>query len=107
RPHMDRPVPLIICALLAGVTVLIPQVSPRVRAAAMLATLALAVAILISEIYDASQFHVLRSHPGLTAVGVVIGCAALAVAAWLIDRRPELLALGAAGAPPFRIPISA
>ncbi len=104
---MDAPVPLIICALLAGVTVLIPQVSARVRAGAMLATLALAVAILISEIYDSSQFHVLRNHPGPAAVGVVLGCGGVAVLAWLIDRRPQLLALGAAVALPFRIPISA
>ncbi len=104
---MDAPLPLIICALLAAATVLVRPVHARVRAAAMLLTLALAVAILISEIYHSSQFAVLRHHPGPAAGAAVLAAVALGAMAFAIDRRPELLALGAALTLPFRIPITA
>jgi O-antigen ligase len=104
---MDAPVPLIICALLAGAAVLVRPVHARVRAAAMLLSLVLAVAILIAEIYHSSQFAVLRHHPGPALAGAVVAAIVLGLLAWLIDRRPELLALGAALTLPFRIPITA
>ncbi len=104
---MDAPVPLIACALLAAATVLVTPVHARVRAAAMLATLALALVILISSIYDSSQFAVLRHHPPLLFGGAVVGLVGLGIFAWLIDRKPILLPLALAAALPFRIPITA
>jgi O-antigen ligase len=96
---------VILAALLAAVVLL--HRSPRARAAAMLAALVLTPVLLIANIWSTPQFEALRAQPLLMLVAGGCGLAVLAVGAFAIHRRPELLALGAAAALPFRIPIEA
>ena len=94
---------VVVAALLAAAALLVG--SPRARAAAMLAALVLTPVLLVANIWSTPQFEPLRERPALALAAGVGGLVVLGVGAFLIDRRPELLALAAAGALPFRIPI--
>ncbi|HVE67882.1 MAG TPA: O-antigen ligase family protein [Solirubrobacteraceae bacterium] len=96
---------IVVAALLASAVVLAPLA--RARAAAMLGALVLTPVLLLAEIWDTPQLDPVRSRPALAVAGGVAALAAVALAAWAIDRRPVLLALGAVLALPFRIPIEA
>jgi O-antigen ligase len=101
---VDSAVPLIVVALLAAGAVLVR--TPRLRAASMLGALILTPIILLSHIWDTSQLAPLRDHPLYAAVAGVVAIAVIAAAAWLSRDRPAWLALAAAAAVPFRIPIA-
>jgi len=94
---------VIAAALLAAVVLL--HRSPRARAAAMLGALILTPVLLVANIWSTPQFEPLRERPLLALVAGGCGLAVLALGAFAIHRRPELLALGAAAALPFRVPI--
>jgi O-antigen ligase len=101
---VDAPLPLILCALLAAGAMVLP--AARLRALATLGALILAPILLISDIWDTEQVRPLRDHPAFAVVGAVLGLAALAALALLIDRKPAAFPLAAAAALPFRVPIA-
>jgi putative inorganic carbon (HCO3(-)) transporter len=94
---------VIVAALLAAVVLL--HRSPRARACAILAALVLTPVLLVANIWSTPQFEPLRERPLLALAAGVCGLAVLALGAFAIHRRPELLALAAAAALPFRVPI--
>ena len=94
---------VVVAALLAAVVLLAG--SPRLRAAAMLAALVLTPVLLVANIWSTPQFEPLRERPTLLLAAAAGGLVILAVGAFAIHRRPELLALAAAAALPFRVPI--
>ena len=96
---------IVVAALLAAVALL--HRSPRGRAAAMLAALVLTPVLLVANIWSTPQFEPLRERPLLALTAAAAAAAVLALGAWAIHRRPELLALAAAVALPFRVPIEA
>ncbi len=94
----------VVVAALLGAAALLAR-APRARAAAMLGALALTPVLLVANIWSTPQFEPLRERAGLALAAGVGGLVVLGIGALLIHRRPELLALGAAAALPFRIPI--
>jgi O-antigen ligase len=94
---------VIVAALLAA-SVLLAR-SDRARAAAMLAALALTPILLVASIWSTPQLHPLRERPLLALGAAAGGLLLLAVGAVAIYRRPEIVALAAAVALPFRVPI--
>jgi O-antigen ligase len=100
---MDAPVPLILCALLAAGTLVLP--GARSRAWAMLGALVLSVTVLAWHVADNAALDPLTKHPPVLAAAVAGGLVVLAIGALIIDRRPWALPLAAVAALPFRIPI--
>ena len=98
-----KEVGIVVAAGLAAVVVLAP--ASRVRGAAMLGALVLIPVLLLSDIWNNSQFEPVRNRPGLAAAGGAAALVAVGVAAFVFDRRPALLPLAAAAALPFRVPI--
>ena len=94
---------VIVAALLAAVVLL--HGSPRVRATAMLAALVLTPVLLVANIWSTPQFEPLRERPTLLLAAAGGGLVVLALGAWAIHRHPAWLALAAAAALPFRVPI--
>ncbi len=94
---------VVVAALLAGGGLLAR--SDRARAAAMLAALTLVPVLLVANIWSTPQLQSLRDRPSLALAAAGAGLLVLALGALAIHRRPELLALAAAAALPFRIPI--
>ncbi|HEV7883153.1 MAG TPA: hypothetical protein VGO81_06270, partial [Solirubrobacteraceae bacterium] len=94
---------VVVAALLAAAVLLVR--SPRTRAAAMLAALVLTPVLLVANIWSTPQFEPLRSRPVVALAAAAAGLAVLALGAVAIHRRPQLLALAAAAALPFRVPI--
>jgi O-antigen ligase len=94
---------IIVAALLAAVVLL--HRTARVRAFGMLAALALTPVLLVANIWSTPQFEPLRERPELALGAGACGLVVLAIGAFAIHRRPELLALAAAAALPFRVPI--
>ena len=95
----------VVVAALLGAAVLLAG-SPRARAAAMLGALVLTPVLLVANIWSTPQFEPLRERAGLAlAAGRRRPRRARRSARSLIHRRPELLALAAAAALPFRVPI--
>jgi putative inorganic carbon (HCO3(-)) transporter len=94
---------VVVAALLAAAVLLVR--SPRTRAAAMLAALVLTPVLLVANIWSTPQFEPLRSRPLLALAAAAAGLVVLALGAVAVHRRPELLALAAAAALPFRVPI--
>jgi O-antigen ligase len=95
---------IVAVALLAAGAVLAPRA--RTRAWTMLGALVLTPVLLLTQIWNTAQLHTLRDRPALALGAAVVALAVVAVAAWLVHRRPALLALGAAFTLPFRIPIA-
>jgi O-antigen ligase len=96
---------IVVVAALVAVALLGRSV--RVRAAAMLASLALAPVLLLADIWHSPQLGVVHRHPLVALVGALAALAALGVVAVMVARRPALLAALAIVALPFRVPISA
>jgi len=88
---------IVLAAALAAVAML--HRDSRVQALAMLGALVLAPILLLGDIWHSPQLGIVHRHPLVAAVGAVIALAAVAAAAVLVAKRPEVL--------PFRIPISA
>jgi O-antigen ligase len=61
--------------------------------------------LLVANIWSTPQFEPLRERPGLAVAAGLCGLVVLGIGAFLMHRRPELLALAAAAALPFRVPI--
>jgi O-antigen ligase len=94
---------VVVAALLAAAVLLVG--SPRARAAAMLGALVLTPVLLVANIWSTPQFEPLRERPLLALGAAAGGLVVLVLGALAIRRRPELLALAAAAALPFRVPI--
>ena len=94
---------IIVAALLAAVVLL--HGAARVRAFGMLAALVLTPVLLVANIWSTPQFEPLRERPVLALAAGACGLVVLGLGALAIHRRPELLALAAAAALPFRVPI--
>jgi O-antigen ligase len=94
---------VVVAALLAAAVLLAR--SDRARSAAMLGALVLTPVLLVANIWSTPQLQPLRDRPLLALIAAVAGALLLGAGAWAIHRRPELVALGAAFALPFRIPI--
>ena len=94
---------VIVAALLAAAVLLVR--SPRTRAVAMLAALVLTPVLLVASIWSTPQLEPLRNRPLLALLAGGGGLVVLAIAAFVVHRRPELLALAAAATLPFRVPI--
>jgi putative inorganic carbon (HCO3(-)) transporter len=94
---------VVVAALLAAAALLAR--SDRARSVAMLGALVLTPVLLVANIWSTPQLEPLRDRPLLALVAAVAGALLLAAGAWAIHRRPELVALVAAAALPFRIPI--
>jgi putative inorganic carbon (hco3(-)) transporter len=94
---------VVAAALLAAAVLLVG--SPRARAAAMLGALVLTPVLLVANIWSTPQFEPLRERAGLALAAGLGGLVVLGIGAFLIHRRPQLLALAAAAALPFRVPI--
>jgi putative inorganic carbon (HCO3(-)) transporter len=78
----------------------------RIQAAAMLGSLVLAPALLLVDIWHSPQLNIVHRHPLVAGVAALVALAAVAVAAFVVGRRPALLAGAVLLALPFRIPIS-
>ncbi|MFZ0974199.1 MAG: O-antigen ligase family protein [Solirubrobacteraceae bacterium] len=96
---------IVVAAALAAVAML--HRDARVQALAMLGALVLAPILLLGDIWHSPQLGIVHRHPLVAAVGALIALAAVAAAAVLVDKRPEVLAGAVIVALPFRIPISA
>jgi O-antigen ligase len=99
---------LIALALLTASAVLLRPRAPqdRLRAALMVAVVALTPALLAIDVWDSSPIRHLRAHPALAAAAILAGLAAIAGLATLFARRPAALPLAAVFTLPFRVPIS-
>src|ERR1700727_3735002 len=71
----------------------------------MLGALVLAPVLLLSDIWDSPQLHLVHRHPLFAVVGAIFAVAVLAAVARVIARHPGVLAPLAVVALPFRIPI--
>jgi putative inorganic carbon (HCO3(-)) transporter len=107
---LNGPAPRTGVVLVAAVAALVLLVGGRdhvrVRAAAMLTALALAPALLLSDIWSSSQLRFVHRHPLYAVVAAVCALVALAAVAVLMRRKPQAFPLLAVLALPFRVPIS-
>jgi putative inorganic carbon (hco3(-)) transporter len=96
---------VVAAAILAAVAML--HRDTRVQALAILGALVLAPVLLLADIWHSPQLGIVHRHPLVAAVGALIALAAVVGAAWVLSRRPALLAGAVIVALPFRIPIAA
>jgi putative inorganic carbon (HCO3(-)) transporter len=96
----------VVVVALLGASALLAR-SRRARALAMLGALLLAPVLLLADIWDSPQLHVVHRHPLFAGIGAVIALGVVGVVAFLLVRRPALLAPLTVLALPFRVPISA
>jgi O-antigen ligase/polysaccharide polymerase Wzy-like membrane protein len=89
-----------LAAVAAAATALYTS-NPRVRAAAMVAAMALAAALIAGQGWD--ELQPLRDHPPVFAASILGAVALLALLAWAMLRWPMLLPLLIVAAMPFRI----
>lgn len=101
---MGVAVPLIACSALTAGAILLT--APRARAWSTLLALLTAPALLAATVWDVPAFEDLRGRPLLLAGVLAAGLVVVAAGSALFARRPELLAIAAAAALPFRVPIS-
>jgi O-antigen ligase len=71
----------------------------------MLGALVLTPVLLVANIWSTPQIEPLRERPLLALAAAGAGLVLLALGAFAIQRKPELIALAAAAALPFRVPI--
>jgi len=81
--------------------------SSRQRAFAYCGALVLAPLLLLADIWNSPQLHLVHRHPLLALAAVVCALALLAAGALWIARHPRVLGPLAVAALPFRIPIQA
>lgn len=104
---LSGPLPKLgVVAAAALVAVVMLHRDARIQAAAMLGALILAPALLLLDIWHSPQLNVVHRHPLPAALAALVALAALAAAAFLVGRRPALLAGATLVTLPFRIPIS-
>ena len=96
---------VIAAAALAALVIL--HRDTRVQALATLGALILAPVLLLADIWHSPQLGIVHRHPLVAVAGGLIALAAVAAAAWLVAKRPALLAGAVIVALPFRIPIQA
>ena len=96
---------IVVAAVLAAVAML--HRDTRVQALAMLGALVLAPILLLGDIWHSPQLGIVHRHPLWAGAAALIALAAVAGAAVLVGKRPEVLAGAVILALPFRIPISA
>jgi O-antigen ligase len=96
---------VVLVASLAAAALLLR--SPRPRASATLGSLVLAPVLLLADIWHSPQLSSIHRHPLLAAAAAVIAVVALGALAFLIRRRPIVLAPLVVLALPFRVPIQA
>jgi putative inorganic carbon (HCO3(-)) transporter len=77
----------------------------RVRAAAMLAAIALAPVVVAGDVWDTQRLEELRDSPARMAAAVAVSAAVVAALTWLVLRWPVALPLLALAALPVRVPI--
>ncbi|MBV8218750.1 MAG: O-antigen ligase family protein [Solirubrobacterales bacterium] len=94
---------VIAAAVLAAVVML--HRDTRVQALAMLGALVLAPVLLLADIWRSPQLGIVHHHPLVAAVGALIALIAVGAGAWVVSKRPSLLAGAVIVALPFRIPI--
>ena len=94
----------VVVAALLGATALLAR-SDRARSVAMLCALVLTPVLLVASIWSTPQIEPLRDRPLLALGAACAGLVLLALGAVAIHRKPELVALAAAAALPFRVPI--
>ncbi|HWE59308.1 MAG TPA: O-antigen ligase family protein [Solirubrobacteraceae bacterium] len=95
---------VVVAALLAAATILAR--TDRQRAWAMLGALVLAPVLLLDDVWHSAQLGFVHRHPLDAAVAAAVGLAVLAGAAYVVRRRPWIVAPAAMLTLPFRIPIS-
>lgn len=95
---------VVVVAALAAAVLL--AANRRLRALAMLSALVLAPVLLLTDIWNSPQLHIVHRHPLEAVVGAAVVIGALVAAAAVIARRPWLVAPAAVFALPFRVPIS-
>jgi len=95
---------VVVAAVLAAATIV--SRTDRQRAWAMLGALVLAPVLLLDDVWHSAQLGFVHRHPLYALVGAALGLAVLAAAAYLIRRRPWIVAPLAVLTLPFRIPIS-
>jgi putative inorganic carbon (hco3(-)) transporter len=96
---------VVAAAALAAVVMLHPAM--RVQALAMLGALVLAPVLLLADIWHSPQLGIVHRHPLVAAVVALVVLAAVGAGAWMVSKRPSLLAGAVIVALPFRIPIEA
>jgi putative inorganic carbon (hco3(-)) transporter len=96
---------VVVVAVLAACAILAR--ADQARALAMLGALLLAPALLLADIWDSPQLHIVHRHPLLAAIGAALAVGVVGGIALLFARRPALLAPLTVLALPFRIPIQA
>lgn len=92
-------------AIIAAVSMLLTD--RRARALAMLGALVLAPVLLLADIWNSPQLHVVHRHPLEAVIAGAVGLAVIAALAFAIHRHPTLLAPLVVIALPFRVPIQA
>ncbi len=100
---------LIALALLVAAAVLLRPRRPtqeRLRAALIVAVVALTPTLLAIDVWDSSPLRHLRAHPALAAAAILASLAVIAGLATLFARRPAALPLTAVLALPFRVPLT-
>jgi putative inorganic carbon (HCO3(-)) transporter len=78
---------------------------PRIQAASMLGALILSPALLLAAIWHSPQLGFVHRHPLFAVGGAAAALFAVLLAAFVLGRRPALLAGAVLLALPFRIPI--
>jgi hypothetical protein len=96
---------VVAAAAVVAVALLHPE--PRARALAMLGALLLAPALLLADIWHSPQLSIVHRHPALAAAIGAIGLLAVCALAFVIWRRPWLLAPLVLVTLPFRVPVAA
>ena len=96
---------VVVVAIVAGSSMLLRE--RRARALAMLGALVLAPVLLLADIWHSPQLSIVHRHPLEAVVGGAVGLAIIAALAFLIHRRPSLVAPLVVIALPFRVPIQA
>jgi O-antigen ligase len=96
---------VLVAALLAAGAIVIRRAD--LRALATLGALMLAPLLLIVDVWQTDQLHVLHRHPLLLVALGVVGLVALVACAFALRRWPRALGPAAAATLPFRLPIQA
>jgi putative inorganic carbon (HCO3(-)) transporter len=96
---------VVVVGALAALVLLAPH--RRTRALATLGALVLSPVLLLGDIWNSTQLHVVHRHPLVAVVGAVLAVVVLGAAAVGMARRPAVIGPLAVLALPFRIPIQA
>jgi putative inorganic carbon (HCO3(-)) transporter len=96
---------LMVASLLAAGAIVIRRAD--LRALATLGALVLAPLLLIIDVWQTGQLHILHRHPLLLGALAVVGLVALVICAFALRRWPQALGPAAAAMLPFRLPIQA